>query len=693
MTIIVQEVNGQTVVTNDVGTAIADALLPQVALAQTAQGLSEAARDSGVAAVALAELNSVEIGLFSAASGAAIPTVANLVRTTGHTVAGRGRGEYVYDVAVDAAYVSANPLTSFLAASGRGFKYSPSPFEIEIDALGAYPGTAYAAATTAALQAAVALATVMSAADGVGTVILAGRGDYYWTEEVSFPRFVDLRGVSKFETAFNAYHADAKFVFGPRGWGFGQDGVGGLTGGFRLKGASLATELLVVGRVVSRRFSDIDITGAAGRGLVLEATQNSLFTNVDVSSCGTDGVTLDIEAGGNLFVKCEFNLNGRSNGRSRQSVTPLTGYYVPRNNMFHLCLFEGTGASSVACFDHGAGSGLVFSSCILTQLTHATVVGTNIPTFWMHRENPGAGEISARVSFVNQCQITGSLLGATPYGYGLEIENSPGSTTGLNVYMDPDTLLLNLNTAIRAGASSQIEASSYVVSNCTTRFAPLSGAHTAATVLQNRPIQTTVQAFDPAAPALIVKGVASTHTAEIQQWHGSTGYVGGVTNLGSLSLVGGATFSKFTSSSRGTAATPIFSFTNDPDCGWFSPGVNRVAVSTNGVHRWEATATGMWEPFASNTYDVGSSSLSVRSFYAGTSYLVGGVKVVGARDTGWTAMTGTGSKGALAAAAAGTAAAAYVQAELQSALDRIAALEARLKSYDAALVTHGLIGV
>lgn len=73
-------------------------------------------------------------------------------------------------------------------------------------------------------------------------------------------------------------------------------------------------------------------------------------------------------------------------------------------------------------------------------------------------------------------------------------------------------------------------------------------------------------------------------------------------------------------------------------------------------------------------------------------YYVNGVKVVGARDTGWTAMTGTGSKAALAAAAAGTASAAYVQAELQGALNRIAALEARLRSLDAALITHGLIG-
>lgn len=79
-------------------------------------------------------------------------------------------------------------------------------------------------------------------------------------------------------------------------------------------------------------------------------------------------------------------------------------------------------------------------------------------------------------------------------------------------------------------------------------------------------------------------------------------------------------------------------------------------------------------------------------FNAGTKFQIAGTQVVGPRDAGWTAMTGTGSKGALAAAAAGTASAGYVQAELQTALNRIAALEARLKAYDAALITHGLIG-
>lgn len=74
-------------------------------------------------------------------------------------------------------------------------------------------------------------------------------------------------------------------------------------------------------------------------------------------------------------------------------------------------------------------------------------------------------------------------------------------------------------------------------------------------------------------------------------------------------------------------------------------------------------------------------------------YRVGANKVVGARDTGWAAMTGAGSKAAIAATPAGIASAAYAQTELQSALNRIAALEARLRAYDAALIAHGLIGV
>jgi hypothetical protein len=72
-------------------------------------------------------------------------------------------------------------------------------------------------------------------------------------------------------------------------------------------------------------------------------------------------------------------------------------------------------------------------------------------------------------------------------------------------------------------------------------------------------------------------------------------------------------------------------------------------------------------------------------------YDSGGNKVVGARQTGWTASTGTPARGAFAAAAAGTASATYVQAELQGALNRIAALEARLIAAEADLRSFGII--
>jgi hypothetical protein len=69
-----------------------------------------------------------------------------------------------------------------------------------------------------------------------------------------------------------------------------------------------------------------------------------------------------------------------------------------------------------------------------------------------------------------------------------------------------------------------------------------------------------------------------------------------------------------------------------------------------------------------------------------------GTQILKCRITGWTVATGTPQRGAFAAAAAGTASGAYVQAELQGALNRIAVLEARLLATQTDLTAHGLIG-
>lgn len=75
----------------------------------------------------------------------------------------------------------------------------------------------------------------------------------------------------------------------------------------------------------------------------------------------------------------------------------------------------------------------------------------------------------------------------------------------------------------------------------------------------------------------------------------------------------------------------------------------------------------------------------------GRSYRIGGVQVVGARETGWVAATGPASKGAFAATSAGAVSATYVQTEAQASRDRIAASEARIVAIEGAMRSHGLI--
>lgn len=66
--------------------------------------------------------NAMAIGTFSIASTLTIPGGTDLVQTSGYSVAGRGQARYAYDAAVDAAYVTANPRSSFRTVNGRGFR-------------------------------------------------------------------------------------------------------------------------------------------------------------------------------------------------------------------------------------------------------------------------------------------------------------------------------------------------------------------------------------------------------------------------------------------------------------------------------------------------------------------------------------------------------------------------------------------
>lgn len=86
-----------------------------------------------------------------------------------------------------------------------------------------------------------------------------------------------------------------------------------------------------------------------------------------------------------------------------------------------------------------------------------------------------------------------------------------------------------------------------------------------------------------------------------------------------------------------------------------------------------------------------ASTMNTNIFNASTEFQKSGTKVVGARETGWTAATGTSNKGAYATYAGQICSAAYVQAEAQATDDASKANSQRIKALEDALRTHGLI--
>lgn len=74
-----------------------------------------------------------------------------------------------------------------------------------------------------------------------------------------------------------------------------------------------------------------------------------------------------------------------------------------------------------------------------------------------------------------------------------------------------------------------------------------------------------------------------------------------------------------------------------------------------------------------------------------TSYSVGGTKVIGARQTGWTASTGTALISAFNSSQGYTVSAAYSQAELQAIVVGLREARQRVKALEDMARTHGLI--
>lgn len=79
------------------------------------------------------------------------------------------------------------------------------------------------------------------------------------------------------------------------------------------------------------------------------------------------------------------------------------------------------------------------------------------------------------------------------------------------------------------------------------------------------------------------------------------------------------------------------------------------------------------------------------SVNASVSYKVAGLQVIGARQTGWTAATGTANKSSFNADLAFAVGAAYTQTEIQALADALIAARQRIKALEDMARTHGVI--
>lgn len=402
-----------------------------------------------------------------------------------------------------------------------------------------------------------------------GGVIYARGGSFYWGGQVIIPSTVDIVGVGQLGTNFVATSANANFLFGATGDGTETvSNYGNVSGGFRLWGSGIANELMTLGLATARTFRGIWLQAAAGTGLRLAQSQNNAFINVNSLSNLGSNMVLDWGAGGNWFGKCESYRGGRYNLELLASGTPAVGYEVNGHNTFDTCLFEGTTATTLGSVHIGGGTKTVFASSHLSLMDHGALYGTNIPVFSMAKDSGVAAHVSNRAEFVGACGINGSLDGATRYGYGVDVYNSPGQPNVSNVYLGPDTFIDSCNTALRAADTSWIYNDGVAFGTNTIEFANLSGGVAAyGALVYGRKGRTVTRNRD----------AAST----IHEWQDAAGATAAsLSNGGSFTAVGALSGTLARTSTRGTVGAPAHTFTNDLDTGVYSPGVDQLGLAS-----------------------------------------------------------------------------------------------------------------
>lgn len=268
------------------------------------------------------------------------------------------------------------------------------------------------------------------AAAGGGTVLLS-RGHYKISGVVTVHDGVDLWGIGGIRQVGEQYDGavieasddDSQLVF---------EGRGGQSGNFVLDGnweAEPTKGLMYVNACKERLFSSMLVVKSAGKGVVLDKTQNCTFIAFQVEHCTGDSLTLDVGAGGNAFIRNEFNATGGNNVVIKESAFGTGPYDEPIHNFFLHCIIERgpfpDGANTRQLLV-SAGNNNTFDHCMFaTELDNTSSLGV-------------VAELTGGEALFQNCTFTGSedSLGGSG-GIGLKVSNAGAFFAGRNEFRTP----------------------------------------------------------------------------------------------------------------------------------------------------------------------------------------------------------------------------------------------------------------
>lgn len=230
---------------------------------------------------------------------------------------------------------------------------------------------------------------------------------------------------------------------------------GGITGGFRVDGNSVATAPFVrnggTGQWLGRTLQDITVTNSAQDGITCLGAQNDAWYKVVSISHARDCWVLDQGYGGALFSRCEIASGGRYNLRLDTQVSG--GPYNEANDcVFHQCIVEYTQASTVSvAYVNGATN---------VKFDHTSFYASVATTGPVVEIASGATLITFEDTLI---QSTPSTVG----GIGLRVG------AGSSVVLSGLSHLLNFAEAIhvRATTATVDVKGQLLFSNCTAHYA------------------------------------------------------------------------------------------------------------------------------------------------------------------------------------------------------------------------------